>query len=196
MKSTSELKREGNMNPEPTQIPNSVKTILWLVIDLFLLMCLYYLIYTITGVPEFDIDATPGRVGAVSISLLFWLILIIKFSIRKDLGEAIRRQRIFALSSLIAILSVFILNGFQELIGEYLFPEWYDLIPCSVEELEVAGVYFSRYIILSIFLLITTAVLSFSISYLCISHSGKKKAQELMCPKVENEVEQSSQGES
>ena len=195
MKSTSELKKEG-MNFEPTETPNIVKTLIWLVIDLFSLMCLYYLIYTITGVPEFDIDATPGRVGAVSISLLFWLILIIKFSIRKDLGEAIRRQRIFALSSLIAILSVFILNGFQELIGEYLVPEWYDLIPCSVEELEVAGVYFSRYIILSIFLLITTAVLSFSISYLCISRRGKNRKQELMCPKVENEVEQSSQGES
>lgn len=194
MKSTSELKKEG-MNCEPTQTPNGVKTVLWLIIDIFSLMCLYYLIYTITGVPEFDLDTTPGRVGVASISFLFWLILIIKFSIKKDMGEAIRRQQIFALSSLIAILSVFILNGFQELIGEYLFPEWYDLIPCSVEELEVAGVYFSRFIILTIFLLITTAVLSFLVSYICISRKGKNKKQELMRP-VEKKVEQSSQGKS
>lgn len=195
MKATSELNKEGNLNPETIQTPNSVKAVLWLVIDILSLMCLYYLIYTITGVPEFDLDTILGRVSVVSISLLFWLILIIKFSIKKDMGEAIRRQRIFALSSLIAILSVFILNTFQELIAKFLFPEWYDLIPCTVEELEVSGVYFSRYIILTLVLLIIAAALSFSISYLLISRNGKKKAKALAETKIDEKVEQPSQNE-
>lgn len=158
-------------------MPYSVKSVLWLLIDIFSLICLYYVIYTITGVPKFDLDTRIGRASVVLISLIFWLILIIKFSIRKDIREAIRQQQIFALSSLISILSVFIQNIFQELIAKFLFPEWYDLIPCTAEELEVSGIIFSRYIILSIFLLITTAALSFSISYLCISRKGKKNKE-------------------
>lgn len=161
-------------------MPYSVKSVLWLLIDIFSLICLYYVIYTITGVPKFDLDTRIGRASVVLISLIFWLILIIKFSIRKDIREAIRQQQIFALSSLISILSVFIQNIFQELIAKFLFPEWYDLIPCTAEELEVSGIIFSRYIILSIFLLITTAALSFSISYLCISRKGKKKQRNML----------------
>lgn len=177
MKSTSEFKKEEILDPQTTEIPNSVKIVLWLVIDTFSLICLYYLIFTITGLPEFDTDTIAGKVSVVSILLFFWLVLIIKFSIKKDIKEVVRRQRIFALSSLIAMLSVFIFNGFQKIIGGFLFPEWYDLTPCTIEELEIAGIYYTRYLVLTMVLLIIVAVLTFLISYLCISHKNRNKGK-------------------
>lgn len=175
MKSTSEFKKEEILNPKITEMPNSVKTVLWLAIDMFSLMCLYYLIFTITGLPEFDTDTIAGKVSVASILLFFCLVLIIKFSIKKDIKEVVRRQRIFALSGLIAMLSVFIFNGFQKIIGGFLFPELYELTPCTIEELEVAGIYYTRYLVLTIALLIIIAALTFLTSYLCISHKNRNK---------------------
>lgn len=196
MKSTAELRKEGNLNPQTAQIPTSEKVILWMFVDVMSLMCLFRLIFSITGVPAFSLDTTFSRVFVISILIVFWLILIIKFKIKKDTKRIIRRLRIFALSCVVSIISVFILDGFQGLIGRFLFPEFYDLVPCTMEEIEIASIYYSRYLVLSILLTIIVPAFSFSISYICISLKGKNKKQKLTHSKVEEKVEQPSQGES